>query len=384
MGIFTGSPLTGIINGTNQADIFSGEVTGSAPAYGALNAQLNAGNGKDTITLMGKASASEDGTGIGYGTYNSTINNGNGDDIINISGTAPAQTGFIWKWLFGGSNGTSEQGIFTTTDGDINDPNTVYSITDFSVTSSSFGGPIGSASDGTYIYPSSSSVPFVPSFSFNSNNQAASPFFFLFQPPISGFQYQTPGFQIDPSSTEPQYAYPFSNFPFDVSQGGVSALQQAVGQLPATILTNGFLQGSLIPSSKGIGVYQSSVDGGNGNDIINISGTNFGMKDSLISGGNGDDTFNVGTGQGTIDGGRGVDRLVVDYFKLDANNKPTNVIVSSDALGNVLISGTTDNLGNSFDTSGQSNAWTQTVKGIEQFLVNGTAYIASQFVSVFG
>jgi hypothetical protein len=117
------------------------------------------------------------------------------------------------------------------------------------------------------------------------------------------------------------------------------------------------------------------VYGGNGNDIINISGTGFGIKDALISGGDGKDTFNVERGQGTVDGGWGCDVLKIDYFLGGA--KPANIAVSAGTCGDVLISGTTDNLGN-------SDPWTQTIKGVEQFLVNGVTYTASQFVHTFG
>jgi Ca2+-binding RTX toxin-like protein len=130
-------------------------------------------------------------------------------------------------------------------------------------------------------------------------------------------------------------------------------------------------------SGNAYGIYQSTVNGGSGNDIINASGTNFGIKDALISGRQGNDSFNVGTGQGTVDGGSGQDRLIIDYFQLDSTTqKPINITVN--ALGaDVLIQGATDNLGN-------ANTWTQTIRGIEQFLVNGTTYSAAQLVSRFG
>ncbi|MFM7447039.1 MAG: lectin-like protein, partial [Leptolyngbyaceae cyanobacterium] len=132
----------------------------------------------------------------------------------------------------------------------------------------------------------------------------------------------------------------------------------------------------------GIGVYQSSVDGGNGDDTITISGTHFGIKDSLISGNNGNDTFNVGRGQGIVDGGWGYDTLQIDYFL--GGVKPSDITVRAGIGGDILISGTTDNLGNLLDANGNSNAWTQTIKGVEQFLVSGATYSAAQFISTFG
>jgi hypothetical protein len=112
--------------------------------------------------------------------------------------------------------------------------------------------------------------------------------------------------------------------------------------------------------------------------------TSFGIKDSVILGGDGQDTFNVGTGQGTVDGGSGDDRLIITHFQLGSDNKPTNVAVSTGAEGEVLISGTTDNLGNTSDIDGSSNIWTQRIIGVEQFLVNGNTFTTSQFVSAFG
>lgn len=111
-------------------------------------------------------------------------------------------------------------------------------------------------------------------------------------------------------------------------------------------------------------------------------GTNFGIKDALVSGDEGNDSFNVGRGQGTVDGGSGFDTLQIDYFL--GGVKPSDITVRAGSNGDIFISGKRDNLNNFFDANGSSNAWSQTIKGVEQFAVNGVTYTASQFVQTFG
>lgn len=436
MATFTGSPFQGTLLGTNKADTFSGQVTGnaeSATAYGAFNAQIDAGNGIDTITLMGKAGAS----GVGYGAYNSTLNGNNGNDIIKISGIGSSSDDIVYTIDLRNNVSSLPPSpflSFVTPPEDFNHDGWLetvlkinlgpassnpYDVAEFEVqydgvptgitvnigdssTNNGFGGDgatqsndaelnIGGVIGSSNIYndlfiwahdgapsPQLELIPDLVSQGSTVNLTVQDEFLaWNNNSGISGsldspYLYSLNG-QAD---TEGPVNYDiFAAFNRVIA--GNYRYGSGVGE--ATIRLRD------LDSSLGIGVYQSSVGGDNGNDTLNISGTNFGIKDALISGGNGDDTFTVGTGQGTVDGGRGRDSLIIDYFQLDpSTQKPTNVIVSTNSGGDVLISGTTDNLGNHFDTFGQSNAWTQTIKGVELFAVNGTTYNASQFISKFG
>ncbi|MDP1666674.1 MAG: hypothetical protein Q8L79_16305 [Methylobacter sp.] len=66
-----------------------------------------------------------------------------------------ANAALRWDWHYSGDDNSVQQGTFVTTDGNIFDPNTIYTVTEFSVTRSdaghlSVGAPIGSTTDGTY------------------------------------------------------------------------------------------------------------------------------------------------------------------------------------------------------------------------------------------
>lgn len=66
-----------------------------------------------------------------------------------------ANAELLWNWHFTGDDNSVQEGTFVTTDGNINDRETIYTVTEFFVTRSdaghlSVGAPIGSTSDGTY------------------------------------------------------------------------------------------------------------------------------------------------------------------------------------------------------------------------------------------
>lgn len=105
----------------------------------------------------------------------------------------------------------------------------------------------------------------------------------------------------------------------------------------------------------------SSVSGGDGNDLITVSGTTFALQDALISGGSGDDTFQVGIGQGTLDGGSGNDLVILDFLDLQT--------MTVTALGNsgLRIVGTQDG-------QGKNAAWTQTLWNMERFQIGSNVF----------
>jgi hypothetical protein len=76
-----------------------------------------------------------------------------------------ANASLLWDWYYSGNDNSVQQGTFVTTDGNINDPNTIYNVTIFSVTRSdaghlSIGAPIGSTTDETYHAFENSPVKF--------------------------------------------------------------------------------------------------------------------------------------------------------------------------------------------------------------------------------
>lgn len=115
---------------------------------------------------------------------------------------------------------------------------------------------------------------------------------------------------------------------------------------------------------RGYGVVKSSISGGDGDDLISISGTTFAIQDALISGGSGDDRFQVGIGQGTLDGGAGNDRVILDFLDLQT--------MTVTALGNhsLRITGTQDG-------QGKDAAWTQTIWNMERFQVSSNVFHTS-------
>ena len=72
-------------------------------------------------------------------------------------------------------------------------------------------------------------------------------------------------------------------------------------------------ENSVIPldeqSSEGIDGYEVFL--GDGNDYVRARGASAGVKDVLIEGGAGRDLFDLHSGTGTVDGGRGFDALVL-------------------------------------------------------------------------
>ena len=407
MATFKGSPFTGKNNGTNKADVFLGEVTGCARAYGALQAEIDAGNGMDSIHLMGQAVASTEGYSIGYGAYDSDIHgdNGmdtitltgkvsaskgstgisygacesdiygdNGDDIINISATASIALS-IPTWFINPANGH----IYFLTD-----PNLGRSWTQAEAQAVSAGGhlvTINDAAEQSWLNNTFNSLV-----SFGTSLVRESFWIGLYDPQGDNTDEWVSGESVnytnwangEPNNSEERYGELNPLFAPDKWNDRSDFASEIGGRGIVEIDPKD------IANIAAYGVCNSSVNGGNGNDVITIFGTNFGIKDSLISGGNGNDTFNVGMGQGTIDGGRGIDHLIIDYFRVDpTTHKPTNVRVAA-VDGNISISGNTDQCGNGCDLFGQSNAWIQTIKGMEQFLVNGVSYTPSQFLSTFG
>ncbi len=377
-GVYQASVDTGngddtlMISGSSEDNNFA-NFTGAG--YGVYQASVDTGNGNDTLTISGSADGSsfDDFTGTGYGVYQASVDTDDGNDTLNISGSAEGNsfvgfthTGYgVYQASVDTGNGNDALTISGSAEGNSFAGSTgvgygVYQTSidtgngnDTLIISGSAEGNIGNDFTGTAYGVYQASVDT------GNGNDALT---------ISGFVKGNSG--TDFTGT----AYGLYQSSVDTDDGN------------DTLNISGSAEGNSFAgfTDTGYGVYQASVDTGNGNDVINISGTNFGIKDALISGGDGNDTFNIGTGKGIIDGGYGKERILIDYFQLDSNNKPSNIHVSSNAFGDISISGTIDNIGNLFDVNGSANVWTQTIKGVEQFLVNDILYTASQFVYTFG
>lgn len=118
-----------------------------------------------------------------------------------------------------------------------------------------------------------------------------------------------------------------------------------------------------------VGVNNSRVSGGSGDDRLYIRGVNLDLDDALITGGNGKDIFNTGIGEATISGGKGTDLIKLNFFDSDT--------MSIELLGenSIQITGTQDKLGN-------SDSWTQTINDVEQYSIGGKTYNAAKVVNV--
>ena len=124
--------------------------------------------------------------------------------------------------------------------------------------------------------------------------------------------------------------------------------------------------------SQAYGAFESFIEGDTGNDTIKISAGGLGtfdFKDSLIKGGNDDDIIDAGIGTGTLDGGSGFDRVVLDFF--NANTMNITAINSG-----VRISG-------SQAKDGTQQAWSHDIVDVEQFTIGSTPYTASSLVEAF-
>lgn len=121
------------------------------------------------------------------------------------------------------------------------------------------------------------------------------------------------------------------------------------------------------------GLSASEVYGNSGNDRILVSTegpVDYNINDSLLFGGAGDDRFNVGIGNGKIVGGEGDDTAVLDYLE-------TQPVAIAPITNGIRVSGTQTQLGTAGD-------WSQDILGVENYLVNGTAFTNESLVQTFG
>lgn len=278
-------------------------------SYGSHQSTVDGGSGNDDIRLS--ARAGNRGGGLAYGSLEATVLGGAGQDSIEITSTA------------GGRSGARSYGAAQSlVDGGTGNDLITLSATTFGEGGTEayglFNGRVlGGDGDDVITVTSASNAGF--------SNQSAG----VYRGTVDG------GAGHDRITIEGQYTH--------------------------DSLTN-----------VAYGLQQASVYGGAGNDVITVHGTTLAFKDSLIHGGDGHDTFDIGPGHGTVDGGRGTDRIYLDFFETQT------MTVQVLANNGLRITGTADAQGNPLDSP-----WTQTIVNMEQFQVGSTLFISAREVATY-
>ncbi|GAB4147274.1 MAG: hypothetical protein Fur0046_25490 [Cyanobacteria bacterium J069] len=304
--------------------------------YGVWRAGVQGGQGNDTIrvNVLTTASAYAGGNSLAYGVDQSSITGGDGDDLVTILSGAQ---GFSYV-ASGAPEGTRA---------------TSYGLSD-----STLGG--GDGDDTLQIEVWAQAQADISSFSYEATAYG------VYKAEVLGDRGND---TIDISATTTGfYEFGGKGYAYGVLQGRVEG---GDGQDDITISGSASTKGTEYGYGivEGYGVVNSSVNGGSGDDRITLSGTTFAIQDALISGGSGDDTFQVGIGQGTLDGGAGHDLAILDFLDLQTMTVTT--------LGNnsLRIVGTQDG-------AGTAASWTQTLWNIERFQVGSSVfYTAADLVS---
>ncbi|MFM7449265.1 MAG: hypothetical protein ACKO24_11785 [Leptolyngbyaceae cyanobacterium] len=358
MATFTGSPLSGFLQGTNQEDTFTGIVNLPTPLLsqpllgaGITNANIQALGGDDSIegtaTVTVTVSRPDTGSATAYGVYQASVTGGDGNDTLIIKGESTlASSGagivtFSSRDSFNQAINANPSLIKTVEGWDTYAPSTVEKPTTAFPNGSTVNGITYNVTNAEALVVNtgiSLSPPnnLYQTGSFSTFNPLVDTFTFGFSQPITAFGItfsstfaNTPGAYLATTNLGDVASSSFDPLP------GFSDIGEFVGFTSARPFTSvtisstvnayygmddliyaaqptpdgGMGSGPVI--ATGYGVYHASVDGDVGDDSIIISGTGFGTGFSSINFSSEGNGIGYGVYQASVDGGSGNDSITI-------------------------------------------------------------------------